>query len=82
MDLENIGSESAVVHLMVACYDEDGKLMKLVPAQADVSGGDTAILSAELEVAQLTGAATVKAFVLDSVHTPLCEAAVLERSAQ
>ena len=82
VNLENLGSDSAKVNLMVACYDGDGKLMRLVPAQADVTGGDAAIVSAELQTAQLTGAASVKAFVLDGAHTPLCEAGILTQKTE
>jgi len=82
VNLENLGSDSAKVNLMVACYDGDGKLMRLVPTQADVTGGDAAIVSAELQTAQLTGAASVKAFVLDGGHTPLCEAGILTQKTE
>ena len=82
VQLENLGNEAADVRAMAACYDADGKFLRLAVGETNLAGQDSGELTLTLAASQLTGAATVKAFVLDSSDAPLCEAAALTKATE
>ncbi|MBQ4578150.1 MAG: leucine-rich repeat protein [Clostridia bacterium] len=79
VELENLGVEAEDVQLMAACYDSNGRFLRVVCGSVTVDGQGTAVAEVSLTARQLAFADTVKAFLLDGAQTLMCPAEELER---